>query len=99
MTKLVRSHCILGALVGFIPFRELAAQGVTSAAVVGRVTDDAGQRIPSGSLTLTNTASGVRHLARSADDWRLFFENVQSAAYVLHACALGHEPSSVPATA
>src|SRR5438477_532581 len=92
MTKLVRSFCILGALVGFIPFRELAAQGVTSAAVVGRVTDDAGQPIPSGSLTLTNTASGVRYLARSADDGRFFFENVQVGAYVLDARALGHQP-------
>src|SRR5437016_3134671 len=96
MTKLVRSFCILGALVGFIPFRELAAQGVTSAAVVGRVTDDAGQPIPSGSLTLTNTASGVRYLARSADDGRFFFENVQVGAYVLDARALGHEPGRVP---
>src|SRR5256886_643605 len=87
---------MLGALVGFIPFRELAAQGVTSAAVVGRVTDDAGQPIPSGSLTLTNTASGVRYLARSADDGRFFFENVQVGAYVLDARALGHEPGRVP---
>src|SRR5256885_12528661 len=96
MTKLVRSFCILGALVGFIPFRELAAQGVTSAAVVGRVTDDAGQPIPSGSLTLTNTASGVRYLARSADDGRFFFENVQVGAYVLDARPLGPEPGRVP---
>src|SRR5207245_756785 len=78
------------------PFQRAAAQGVTSAAVAGRVTNDAREPVPSASLTLTNSATGVRYAARSADDGRFFFENVQVGTYVLDARALGHEPGRVP---
>ena len=97
MKTFVRSFCILGALVGVIPLRTTVAQGVTSAAVVGKIADDAGEPIPSASLTLTNTSTGVRYMARSAGDGRFFFENVQvGGPYVLEARALGHEPGRVP---
>src|SRR5438093_7145078 len=97
MKTFVRSLCILGAVVGVIPLRSTAAQGVTSAAVVGKIADDAGEPIPSASLTLTNTSTGVRYMARSAGDGRFFFENVQvGGPYVLEARALGHEPGRVP---
>src|SRR5438093_1621613 len=93
----VPAPVILGALVGVIPLRSTAAQVVTSAAVLGKIADDAGEPIPSASLTLTNTSTGVRYMARSAGDGRFFFENVQvGGPYVLEARALGHEPGRVP---
>src|SRR5205809_3635358 len=91
MKTLVRSLCVLGTLAGIIPCRSVA-QGVTSAAVVGRVIDDAGIAVPSATLTLSNPSTGARYSVRSADDGRFFFENVEvGGPYTLDARALGFE--------
>src|SRR5947207_7536081 len=91
MKTLVRSLCVLGTLAGIIPCRSVA-QGVTSAAVVGRVIDDAGIAVPSATLTLSNPSTGARYSARSADDGRFFFENVEvGGPYTLDVRALGFE--------
>src|SRR2546428_13022282 len=91
MKTLVRSLCILGALAAPIPSRSLA-QGVTSAAVVGMVIDDAGSAVPSATLTLSNPSTGARYSARSADDGRFFFENVEvGGPYALDVRWLGFE--------
>src|SRR2546426_453653 len=42
MKKFVCPFAVLGVLILMLPLRRAAAQGVTSAAVVGRVTDEAG---------------------------------------------------------
>ena len=80
MKTFVRSLCILGALVGVIPLRSTAAQGVTSAAVVGKIADDAGEPIPSASLTLTNTSTGPA--AASAEQHDTIAANLRRVAFV-----------------
>src|SRR5207247_10370467 len=54
----------------------LTAQGVTSAAVAGRVTDEAGAPVATALVTLTNASTGQRYSRRAADDGRYNFENV-----------------------
>src|SRR5437879_2248197 len=96
MKTLVRSLRVLGTLAGLIPCRSVA-QGVTSAAVVGRVIDDAGTAVPSATLTLSNPSTGARYSARSADDGRFLFENVQvGGPYTLDVRALGFEAGHLP---
>src|SRR2546430_12519077 len=91
MKTLVRSLCILGALAGLIPSRSVA-QVVTSAAVVGRVIDDAGIAVPSATLTLSNPSTGARYSVRSAHDGRFFFEHVEDGGpYTPDARPLGFE--------
>src|SRR2546429_4689589 len=64
------------ALLLFPP-RAALAQGVTSAAVAGRITDESGTPVPAAQLALTNGSTGQRYAARSRDDGRYSFENVE----------------------
>src|SRR5437016_2450 len=79
------------ALLLFPP-RAALAQGVTSAAVAGRVTEETGAPVPSAVLTLVNGSTGQRYSRRSADDGRYNFENVAvGGPYTLQTRALGFE--------
>lgn len=82
------------ALALFVPGRPAAAQGVTSAAIVGTVKDDAGAGVTGAILTLTNTATGQRYSSQARVDGRFFFENVQvGGPYVIEGRALGFSPA------
>src|SRR3989475_821477 len=82
------------ALLLFPP-RAALAQGVTSAAVAGRITDESGAPVPAAQLTLTNGSTGQRYAARSRDDGRYSFENVDvGGPYTLAVRALGFEPKT-----
>src|SRR5436309_12028371 len=77
------------------PARAATAQGVTSAAVAGRVTDESGAPVPAAQFTLINGSTGQRYAARSRDDGRYSFENVDvGGPYTLGARALGFEPKT-----
>lgn len=81
------------AVVLLLPTRPAAAQGVTSAAVIGIVSDDAGAGVTGAGLTLTNMSTGQRYSGQSRFDGRFFFENVQvGGPYVIEARALGFRP-------
>src|SRR2546422_714304 len=74
------------------PARAALAQGVTSAAVAGRVTDESGAGVPGAVLTLVNGSTGQRYSRRSAADGRYNFENVAvGGPYTLQTRALGFE--------
>src|SRR6266571_3597526 len=92
MKRLVWSVCVLTAVVVVWRAQAALAQGVASAAVAGRVTDDAGTQVPDAQLALINTATGQRYATRSATDGRYFLENVQPGGpYSAEARALGFE--------
>lgn len=92
MKRLVWSVSVLAAVVLMAPPHLATAQGVTSAAVAGRVTDEAGAAVAEVSVSLINTSTGQRYAARSAADGRYGFENVQvGGPYTLEARALGFE--------
>ncbi|HKC39991.1 MAG TPA: TonB-dependent receptor, partial [Gemmatimonadales bacterium] len=75
------------------PVRPAAAQGVTSGAVIGTVTDDAGAGVTGATLTLTNSSTGQRYTGQGRADGRFMFENVQvGGPYILEARALGFSP-------
>ena len=90
--RLVR--CAGAAALLFGAVQSLAAQGVTSAALTGRVTDDQGNAIATATIELVNTATGQRYSGRTSPDGRYFFENVQvGGPYTINARAPGHEPA------
>ena len=73
----------------------LAAQGVTSAALNGRVTGDGSGAIAGATIEIVHTPTGQRYQTRSGPDGRYFFENLQvGGPYAMSVRALGHEPSS-----
>jgi hypothetical protein len=94
---MTRSFAVASALLVLVLLLagRVAAQGVTSAAVAGRVTDEAGAPVPLAQLTLVNAATGERYATRSRDDGRYAFENVTiGGPYTLTARALGFEAKS-----
>jgi len=63
--------------------------------VAGRITDDAGAPVPAAQISLTNGSTGQRYAARSRDDGRYSFENVDvGGPYTLAVRALGFEPKT-----
>src|SRR5256885_8992582 len=95
MKRFVWSIGVLAAVVVLAPVRAVTAQGVTSAAVAGHITDDGGAAVPAAQISLTNGSTGQRYAARSRDDGRYSFENVDvGGPYTLAARALGFEPKT-----
>ena len=93
MKRFFWSVCALAAVLSVAPVTGLVAQGVTTAAVTGRLTDDAGGAVPEATVQLTNTSTGQRYGSRSGADGRYFFENVQvGGPYTIDIRALGFEP-------
>ena len=100
MKRFVWSCGVLATVALLLPARDGAAQGVTSAAVAGRITDEAGAPVPAAQVTLVNGSTGQRYAARSREDGRYSFENVDvGGPYTLAVRALGFEPkTSTPLT-
>ena len=95
MRRWYRSAAFLAVLAAPLAFESLAAQGVTTAAITGRVTDDAGTAVPAVELTLTLATTGERRVTRSRDDGTYAIENVTvGSAFTLSARAIGFEPKT-----
>jgi hypothetical protein len=81
------------ALAFLVPLRPAAAQGVTTAAVAGRITDEAGAAVGGAEVTLVSGSTGERHTTRTRVDGAYSVENVSvGGPYTLTARALGFEP-------
>ena len=73
-----------------------SAQGITSAALNGRVTGEAETAISSATIEIVHTPTGQRYQARSGPDGRYFFENLPvGGPFTISVRALGHEPQAV----
>ena len=95
MKRNVWSVGLLLAAVVLGAARPAAAQGVTTAAVTGRITDESGAPVAFAELTLVNAATGERHAVRTRDDGSYSLENVSTGGpYSLTAGALGFEPKT-----
>ena len=80
-------------LAALQPAATAAAQGVTSAAVSGRVTDESKAPVDQALVNLINTSNGQRYSTRSGADGRFYFENAQvGGPYTLEVRALGFGP-------
>lgn len=72
----------------------LLAQGVTTAAVSGTVTQESGATVEGAVVTITNRATGAKLQATSQSNGRFFVENVPvGGPYQLEVRAIGFEPS------
>ena len=95
MKRLLWSVPVL-ALTAVAPLHRVAGQGITSAAVAGRITDETGAPIAVAQLTLVNASTGLRYATRSSSEGRYTLENVQvGGPYALAVRALGFAPVTV----
>jgi hypothetical protein len=89
------SVAVLAVLATPLAIARVAAQGVTTAAITGHITDDAGAPVPQVELTLTLATTGERRISRSREDGMYSFENVTvGSPYTLSARAIGFEPKA-----
>lgn len=96
MKRLLWSVGVLVSIAVLPAGGSLAAQGVTSAAVAGRVTDDAGAAVSGAAVTITDPSTGTRAARRTSEDGRYLFENVAPGGpYQIEVRALGFEPSKL----
>jgi hypothetical protein len=88
------AHLLLAIVATVMPpTRPVSAQGVTGAALTGRVAASDGTAIPGAIVRLRNTSTGMGREALSRDDGRFHFENVPvGGPYELTVRALGYEP-------
>jgi hypothetical protein len=70
----------------------LAAQGVTTAAISGRVTNDQGQALPSAQVVVTNTATGAVSGVAARGDGRFFIPGLQPGTYRVAVSMTGFAP-------
>ena len=73
----------------------LAGQGVTSAAVTGRITSEGRGTVENGVVALINTATGARQQTTTGSSGRYNFENVPPGGpYTLEVRAIGFQQAS-----
>lgn len=85
------SSCAIVVLVAAGP---ILAQGLTTAAVRGRVLDESGAPVVGALISLTNTSNGQRFRGVSREGGRYFVENVAvGGPYTVEARAVGYRPA------
>ena len=68
------------------------AQGETTSAIVGEVTDATGAVVPGASITITNQENGLKRSAKTDDAGRFNFPQLKPGAYSVKVEAQGFQP-------
>ncbi len=71
------------------------AQGETTSAIVGQVTDATGAAIPRATVTITNRQTGLRRSAKTDNEGRFNFPQLQPGTYSVKVDAEGFEPRQI----
>jgi len=99
MPKYWRRH--LAFLVLVLALRVSAmAQGETTSAIVGTVTDPSGAAVPSATVTLTSSENGLKRSVKTDDGGRFSFPQLKPGMYLVKVEAKGFEAqqnNTVPA--
>ncbi len=75
----------------FLPLR-IFAQGETTSAIVGQVSDASGAAVPGATLTIHNTETGLQRMATTDDSGRFNFTQLKPGTYTVRVEAQGFEP-------
>ena len=91
--RAVRFGAVLAALL--LSVQTLAAQGITSAAVQGRITSETRGTVENAIIALTNTSTGARQQTSTNSAGRYNFENVPPGGpYTMDVRAIGFQAAS-----
>ena len=92
------------SLVGFIVVvvltvlpGKLLAQGETTSAILGEVSDASGARVPAALVTIRNTETGLQRIAATDDTGRFNFTQLKPGTYTVRVDAQGFEPEQMDA--
>src|SRR5260221_12238069 len=68
------------------------AQGETTSAIIGQVSDASGAAVPRATVTVTNKETGLRRSASTDDSGRFNFPHLKPGAYSVKVEAEGFDP-------
>lgn len=86
--------CLAACVATFALVASLSAQGITTAALRGRVVDDTGAPVEGAEISLVNTSTGQRFAGISRGRGLFNIENVPvGGPYVLEATHIGYQPA------
>jgi len=68
------------------------AQGETTSAIIGQVSDASGAAVPSATVTVTNNETGLRRSASTDDGGRFNFPQLKPGTYIVKVEAQGFDP-------
>ena len=91
MMWVVRLGVVVISAVLFFPVQGLA-QGETTSAILGQVTDTSGAIIPGATVTITNQDSGLKRSSRTDEAGRFNFPQLKPGTYTVSVEAPGFEP-------
>jgi hypothetical protein len=86
---------LLGTAVLGLLHVQAWAQGETTSAILGQVTDPTGAAVTRANVTITNRDTGLKRTARTDDAGRFNFPQLVPGAYIVQAEASGFGPASV----
>jgi hypothetical protein len=91
--KLPRAMILVVLIVAAALLPEKAlAQGETTSAIVGQVSDATGAVVPGASITITNQENGLKRNAKTDDAGRFNFPQLKPGAYAVNVEAPGFQP-------
>ncbi|HVM91570.1 MAG TPA: carboxypeptidase regulatory-like domain-containing protein [Terriglobales bacterium] len=89
---LALSLALLGLAVVSVMQPPAWAQGETTSAIIGQVTDTTGAVVRDATVTITNQETGLKRTARTDNGGRLNFPQLKPGAYTVRVEAQGFEP-------
>jgi|GEM_PF-6159936 len=91
MTEGISYRLVLASLLVLAIAARLFAQGETTSAIVGAVSDQTGAALPGATVTITNHETGLRRSAKTDDEGRFNFPQLKPGAYSVKVEAQGFE--------
>jgi protocatechuate 3,4-dioxygenase beta subunit len=98
MPRIITSRLIVPRLIvpvvlflALLPMKTWA-QGETTSAIVGQVSDASGAAVPGAMVTIHNTETGLQRAATSDDSGRFSFTQLKPGIYTVRVEAQGFEP-------
>jgi uncharacterized GH25 family protein len=82
---------LAGSLVFLLPALGFA-QGETTSAIIGEVSDASGAAVPGATVTIRNTETGLQRSATTDDSGRFNFPQLKPGTYKVRVEAQGFEP-------
>src|ERR1700676_5370518 len=92
---MVKRTLLVVAVVGSLlrPYSQVAfAQGETTSAIIGQVSDTSGLAVPGATVTVTNRETGMKRGATTDDSGRFNFPQLKPGPYSVKLEAEGFEP-------
>src|SRR5271163_2632549 len=91
MSRIIAPALLLLSAALALPV-EILAQGETTSAIVGQVTDGTGAAIPGATVTVTNRATALQRKGKTDNEGRFNFPQLQPGTYLVRVEAEGFDP-------